>query len=582
MSVREVCASAVYPRGCTRKLARATIWVMLLAIVWVVSGGAVRGQDRTQNRSMVISRRGVVAAESPLAAQAGANVLAHGGNAVDAAIATNAVMGVVEPMMNGIGGDLFAIVYEAKTGKLYGLNASGWAPAGLSIEFLKSKGITGMPQNGIQSVTVPGAVDGWSKLLARFGIKKLSDLLAPAIYYAREGFPVPEWDAAYWADEVDFLNKDKNAAATYLPGGRAPRVGEIFRNSDLAHSLEAIASGGRDAYYRGALAKSIVALSARLGGTMTAADLAEYSSEWVEPISTSYHGWTIYEIPPNGQGIAALEMLNIMEKFPLAQHGHNSVDALQAMIEAKKLAYADLYRYVADPKFSQVPVQGMLSKQYAAQRAKLIDVAKANCDVLPGEPGLPVTGDTTYLTVTDSEGNMVSLIQSNYSGFGSGLVADGTGFALQNRGGLFSVDPNSPNRLAGRKRPLHTIIPGFMTNSDKRIAFGIMGGFNQAQAHAQFVSNVVDFGMNIQEALEAARFTKRTFAGCDVDVEDRIPAGVREDLTKRGHQIILHGAYSATMGGGQAVQRDISTGVNYGASDPRKDGEAVPEPTPPR
>jgi gamma-glutamyltranspeptidase/glutathione hydrolase len=260
--------------------------------------------------------------------------------------------------------------------------------------------------------------------------------------------------------------------------------------------------------------------------------------------------------------------------------GHNSADALQAMIEAKKLAYADMYRYVADPKFSQVPVQGMLSKEYAEQRAALIDTAKANCNVLPGEPPLPTKGDTTYLTVIDSEGNMVSLIQSNYAEFGSGLVADGTGFALQNRGGLFKLDPNSPDRLAGHKRPLHTIIPAFMTNGRERIAFGIMGGFNQAQAHAQFVSNVVDFGMNIQEALEAARFTKRTFAGCDVDMEDRIPAGVREDLTKRGHQIVLHGDYSAVMGGGQAVERDIATGVNYGASDPRKDGEAIPEASP--
>jgi gamma-glutamyltranspeptidase/glutathione hydrolase len=250
------------------------------------------------------------------------------------------------------------------------------------------------------------------------------------------------------------------------------------------------------------------------------------------------------------------------------------------MIEAKKLAYADMYRYVADPKFSQIPVQRMLSNEYAAQRAKLIDMAKANCDVLPGEPQLPTSGDTTYLTVTDSDGNMVSLIQSNYAEFGSGLVADGTGFALQDRGGLFNLDPSSPNKLAGHKRPLHTIIPGFMTNGQERIAFGIMGGFNQAQAHAQFVSNVVDFGMNIQEALEAARFRKVTFAGCDVDLEDRIPDAVREDLAKRGHQIVLHGAYSATMGGGQAVQRDISTGVNFGASDPRKDGEAIPEPSP--
>ena len=563
-----------------REFVRVTLCVIFLPLAMMVSALQAHAQDRTQGRSMVISRRGVVSAENPLAAQAGASVLAHGGNAVDAAVATNAVMGVVEPMMNGIGGDLFAIVYDAKTGKLYGMNASGWAPAGLSIEFLKSKGIAKMPQAGIQSVTVPGAVDGWSKLLARFGTKKFSEVLAPAIYYAREGFPVPEWDAAYWADAVDMLKQDRNAAATYLPDGRSPRVGEIFRNPELAHSLEAMASGGRDAYYRGATAQSIVALSTRLGGTMTLEDLADYSSEWLEPISTTYHGWTVYEIPPNGQGIAALEMLNIMEKFSLAQFGYNSTDALHAMIEAKKLAYADMYRFVADPKFSQVPVQGMLSKEYAAQRAKLVDMAKANCDVLPGEPQLATSGDTTYLTVTDSDGNMVSLIQSNYAEFGSGLVADGTGFALQDRGGLFSLDPNSPNKLTGHKRPLHTIIPGFMSNGQERIAFGIMGGFNQAQAHAQFVSNVVDFGMNIQEALEAARFTKRKFAGCDVDLEDRIPAAVRDGLTKRGHQVILHGAYSATMGGGQAVQRDISTGVNYGASDPRKDGEAIPEPSP--
>jgi len=554
--------------------------IIFFPLAMMVSAAKASAQDRTQGRSMVISRRGVASAENPLAAQAGATVLAHGGNAVDAAVAMNAVMGVVEPMMNGIGGDLFAIVYDAKSGKLCGLNASGWAPAGLSIEFLKSKGVNGMPQAGIQSVTVPGAVDGWSKLLARFGTKKFSEVLAPAIYYAREGFPVPEWDAAYWAEAVDYLKQDKNAAATFLLDGRAPRVGEIFRNLDLAHSLESLASGGRDAYYEGEIAKKIVALSTRLGGTMTAEDLADYSSEWVEPISTTYHLWTVYEIPPNGQGIAVLEVLNIMERFSLAHFGHNSTDALHAMIEAKKLAYADMYRYVADPKFSRVPVQGLLSKEYAAQRAKLVDMGKANCDVLPGEPQLPTSGDTTYLTVTDSDGNMVSLIQSNYAEFGSGLVADGAGFTLQNRGALFSLDPNSPNKLAGHKRPLHTIIPGFMTNGQKRIAFGIMGGFNQAQAHAQFVSNVVDFGMNIQEALEAARFRKVTFAGCDVDLEDRIPLAVRDGLTQRGHQIKVHGAYSAIVGGGQAVQRDISTGVNYGASDPRKDGEAIPEPSP--
>ena len=562
-----------------RSVANAIGATLLLAGVLMIaaSGGA---QDRSQGRSMVISRGGIVAAESPLAAQAGATILAHGGNAVDAAVATNAAMGVVEPMMNGIGGDLFAIVYDAKTGKLYGLNASGWAPAKLSIEFLKSKGISGMPQHGIQSVTVPGAVDGWSKLLARFGTKNFAEVLAPAIQYAREGFPVPEWTAAYWAVGEESLKAEPNAAATYLIDGRVPRVGEIFRNADLAHSLEQMTAGGRDAYYKGEIAQRIAAFSAKAGGTMTAEDLADFSSEWVEPISTTYRGWTVYEIPPNGQGIAALEMLNIMETFPLSQFGHNSSDALHAMIEAKKLAYADMHRYVADQKFNKVPVSGMLSKEYGAQRAKLIDMAKANCTVSPGEPPFPTAGDTTYLTVVDSAGNMVSLIQSNFSEFGSGLVADGTGFVLHNRGGLFSVDPESPNALAGHKRPLHTIIPAFMTKGDEKIAFGIMGGFNQSQAHAQFVSNVVDFGMNIQEALEAARFTKPTFAGCDVLVEDRVPSAVRKLLAQRGHLLQVRGSYSANMGGGQAVRRNFSTGVNYGASDPRKDGAAIPEPVP--
>ena len=310
---------------------------------------------------------------------------------------------------------------------------------------------------------------------------------------------------------------------------------------------------------------------------MSAEDLADFSAEWVEPISTTYRDWRVYEIPPNGQGIAALEMLNIMDTFPFAQF-QNPADRTHVMIEAKKLAYADMHRYVADQKFSKVPVAGMLSKDYAAQRAKLIDMAKANCDVGPGEPEFSTKGDTMYLSVVDGEGNMVSLIQSNYSGFGSGVVADGTGFALQNRGGLFSLDPKSPNALAGHKRPLHTIIPGFMTRGQERIAFGIMGGFNQSQAHAQFVSNIADLGMNIQAALEAPRFTKYTFAGCDVVMEDRFPEKIRAALAQRGHQIELLGSFSQKVGGGQAVRRDFSTGVNFGASDPRKDGAAIPEP----
>jgi gamma-glutamyltranspeptidase/glutathione hydrolase len=534
-------------------------------------------QSRTQARSMVVSQNGIVAAESPLAAQAGAMVLAHGGNAVDAAVATNAAIGVLEPMMNGIGGDLFAIVYEAKTGKLYGLNASGWAPAKLSIESLHVKGEDKMPQSGIDSVTVPGAVDGWAKLLSRLGTKKFPEVLAPAIHYAKDGFPVPELDAEYWASSDEKLKTNPNAVKTFLIDGRTPHIGEIFRNPDLAHSLEEIAAGGRDAFYKGEIASRIVTTSATLGGTMSLEDLADFSAEWVEPISTTYRGWTVYEIPPNGQGIAALEMLNIMETFRFNDF-HNPADVPHVMIEAKKLAYADMLRYVADQKFSTVPVAGMLSKDYAAQRARLIDMAKANCDVTPGEPEFPAKGDTTYLTVVDRDGNMVSLIQSNYSGFGSGVVADGTGFALQNRGGLFSLNPKSPNALAGHKRPLHTIIPGFMTRGQERIAFGIMGGFNQAQAHAQFVSNIVDFGMNIQAALEAPRFTKYTFTGCDLMMEDRVPTDIRATLTQRGHQIELLGNFAQQVGGGQAVRRDFAAGVNYGASDPRKDGEAIPEP----
>jgi gamma-glutamyltranspeptidase / glutathione hydrolase len=422
-------------------------------------------------------------------------------------------------------------------------------------------------------------VDGWSKLLSRFGNKKFSEVLAPAIHYAKDGFPVPELDAQYWSEAAEKLHADPNAAATFLPGGNPPKLGEIFRNPDLARSLQEVADGGRDAYYKGDIASRIVAASTKLGGTMSAEDLADFSSEWVEPISTTYRDWTVYEIPPNGQGIAALEMLNIMETFPLKQF-QNTADAPHVMIEAKKLAYADMYRYVADQKFSKVPVAGMLSKEYAAQRAKLIDMAKANCDVGPGSPEFSTKGDTMYLSVVDRDGNMVSLIQSNYSAFGSGVVADGTGFALQNRGGLFSLDPKSPNALAAHKRPLHTIIPGFMTRGQERIAFGIMGGFNQSQAHAQFVSNVADSGMNIQAALEAPRFTKYTFTGCDVMMEDRFPADVRAALTQRGHQIDLQGSFAQAVGGGQAVRRDFAAGVNYGASDPRKDGEAIPEPLP--
>ena len=553
---------------------RGWILVFFAGIAWTANS---HGQDRSQTRSMVISRNGIVAAESPLAAQAGVRILAQGGNAVDAAIAANAMMGVVEPMMNGIGGDLFAIVYDAKANKLYGLNASGWAPKGLTIEYLEKQGIRSMPQQGVNSITVPGAVDGWQKLADKFGRKKLAEDLAAAIRTAQEGFPVPEWDAAYWAGSVNYLRTDEAATKTYLPEDRAPRVGEVFRNPDLAWSLGQIAQHGRDAFYKGEIARKILESMKRHGGPMGEADLAEFSSEFVEPISTTYRDWTVYELPPNVQGLAALEMLNVMETFPLGQKdwGFASTNALHTMIEAKKLAYADLLKYIGDPRKQKLPVATLLSKQWAAERAKQIDGDHANCDVPAGE--IPAGNDTTYLSVVDREGNMVSLIQSNYELFGSGVVAPGTGFALQDRGGLFSLNPASPNALAGRKRPLHTIIPAFAQKGDSRVAFGIMGGWNQSQAHAQFISDLVDFKMNIQAALEAPRFSKQSFGGCDVMMENRIPQKVRDELAVKGHQIELKGTFSSVVGGGQAVMRDFATGVNYGSSDPRKDGQAVAE-----
>ena len=552
----------------------ALVFALVAAVVLHSSANA---QDRSQTRSMVSSPLGVVATESVLASQVGASILERGGNAIDAAVAANAMMGLVAPMNDGIGGDLFAIVYIAKTGKLYGLNASGWAPKTLTANYLRAKGITTMPQRGIDAVTVPGAVNGWGKLLSRFGRKTLADVLAPAIQYADVGFPVGEVVSVYWRDSEKELRADAPTSKIFLPNGKLPQAGEMFRNPELAWSYRQLATHGKDAFYTGAIAKRILATSTSHGGTMTRADLAEFDSEWVEPIATTYRGWTVHELPPNGQGIAALEMLNIMETFPLSAAGQNSTRALHIMIEAKKLAYADMQRYDADPRFTKIPVTSLRSKAYAAERAQLINSARANCSVSAGEPTIPDNG-TTYLSVADSEGNMVSLIQSNYStvGFGSGIAVGGAGFALHNRGGGFSLDAASPNLLAGRKRPLHTIIPAFMEKGDIRIAFGIMGGWNQAQAHAQFVSNIVDFGMNVQGAMDAPRFSKETFPGCDVNFESRITERTRQELTALGHEIVMRGDFSSTrMGSGQAVQRNFSTKINSGASDARKDGAAV-------
>jgi gamma-glutamyltranspeptidase/glutathione hydrolase len=536
-----------------------------------------------QTRSVIYSKQGIVAASQTLASQAGAAILDRGGNAVDAAIAANAVLGVLEPVTNGIGGDLLAIVYNAKENKLYGLNATGWAPQGLTLEALARKGVHGKPPvHTIDQVTVPGAVAGWAALHQKFGRLPFAGLMAPAIYQAREGFPVQERMARLWDQFGSRLAQIPGFSETFLPGGKAPKAGEIFRNPNLADSLQLIADHGRDGFYKGPLAKKIIDYSAQLGGTISASDLAAYQPKWVEPISTTYRGWTVVELPPASIGVAALSMLNIMERFPLAEYGQNSARALHVMIEAKKLAYADLLRYDADPDLSNVPASALISKALAEQRAKQIDPDHAHCQVLPSEliEELNSRGrDTTYLSVIDADGNIVSLIQSVYDEFGSGLVVPGGGFPLHDRGALFDFEPGKPNSLAPRKRPMTTLIPGFMQKGDTRIGFGIMGGFNQAQAHAQFVSDIVDFGFNIQAALDAPRFTKLNFEGCDVLIESDVSEQARAALLALGHQIRVAAPYSYAMGRGNAVMSD-STLVHAGASDPRGDGAAVPQSPP--
>jgi gamma-glutamyltranspeptidase/glutathione hydrolase len=525
---------------------------------------------------MVISPYGIVATSQVQASQAGAEILSRGGSAVDAAIAANATLGVMEPDMNGMGGDLFAIYWDAKTGKLYGLNASGWAPKALTIAHLRARDVTQMPESGIDTVTVPGAVEGWNKLHERFGRLEWKDLFAPAMFYAENGFAVQEMISMDWQHTRAKLQNDPESRRVFLVHDEAPQFGEVFKNPDVAKTLRVLAAGGPQTFYKGEIAKGILATSRELGGTMTAEDLAEFSAEWVEPISTTYRGWKVYELPPNGQGMAALEMLNIMEQFSPAKAGPLSTEEIHKRIEAMKLAYADLARYNADPRFEKVPVAGLLSKEYAKQRAQLIDPQKADCTT---EAGHPPASDTTYLTAVDREGNIVSLIQSNYSSFGSGITVRGMGFALQNRGALFMLDPSKPDALAGRKRPFHTIIPAFMERGDDHIGFGIMGGANQPLAHAQFVSNVVDYGMNLQAAMETARFTVRSNfdIGCKILIEDRVPADVRQQLTNMGHQLDVRGDFSIFMGRGQAIDHNTKTGLNSAASDARTDGSAEPE-----
>jgi len=557
---------------------------MAIALLVLLAASASAPREPVPGRSVVASRQGVVASSQPLAAAAGVQILERGGNAVDAAIAANATTGVMEPTGSGIGGDLFALVYVAKEDKLYGLNSSGWSSKDMTVELVRSKVATDkMPQRGPFTVTVPGVVAGWDALQKRFGVLPLATSLAPAIFHAEQGFPVMEITAGLWARSEKFLGEHPNSRATFLVDGRAPVAGQIFRNPDLARSLRRIAEQGRDGYYKGATAQAIADIVREQGGAMTLDDLAAFQPEWVQPIQTTYRGWTVSEIPPNSQGIAALEMLNILERYPLGEWGFHSTRTLHAMIEAKKLAYADLLRYVGDPRFGRIPVADLLGKEGAAKRAARIDPQAAACKVEPTRLASVTDAkgnDTIYLTVVDRDGNIVSLIQSNYSGFGSGLVPKDKGFMLHNRGALFTLEPGLPNTLAPRKRPLHTIIPGFLQKGDVKIGFGIMGGWNQAQAHAQFVVDVADYGMSIQQALEAGRFTKGTFEGCDVEIESSVPEQVRNQLTALGHKLEVRPPRTHYFGYGQAVLYDVRSGVKFGASDPRHDGEAIPVPAP--
>ncbi len=538
---------------------------------------------RDYGRSMTITRQGIVATSQILASQAGSEILSRGGNAVDAAIAANAVLGLVEPMMDGIGGDLFALYWEAKTNKLYGLNASGWTPKGMTLDYFAKKGLKTMPGSGIDSATVPGCVLGWAAMHQRFGRLPWKILFEPAIFYANEGFPISERVAASWGGEnnVRRLKLKEGAPEIFLPNGEIPVQGQVFRNPALGKAYALIAEKGAAAFYLGEIAQAILAVEKQLGGAMEAGDLAEWQPEWVEPISTNYRGWTVSELPPNGQGIGALEMLNVMERSDLTKLPASSPEALHWKIESMRIAYTDMRKYVSDPKFVKVPVQQMLSKEYAAKRAAAINLAKANCKTEPGLTG--VTGNTTYLATVDSDGNVASWIQSVSGLWGSAVAVPGYGFHLHNRGGGFRLDPSHVNVIAPRKRPFHTIIPGFAEKDGKRIGFGIMGGPVQPLSHAQFISNMVDHGMNMQAALEAPRFVEaraggRKLEGCEVGMETRVPAETRKALAARGHKIDEMGPYNIMYTGtGQAVMHDSTTKVNYAASDPRGDGAAIPE-----
>ncbi len=540
------------------------------------------GKNTHQSRSVVVARQGMVATSHPLAAQVGLDVLRDGGNAADAAIAASAMIGLVEPMSCGIGGDLFVIYWDAKTQTLYGLNASGRSPHTLTRDVFLQQGLKQIPTTGPLSWSVPGCVDGWEELRSRFGTRGFDALLAPAISYAREGFAVPEIIAGYWkGGETAFLPWE-DSRATFLIDGRAPREGDVFRNPNLAWSYEQIAQHGRDAFYRGEITREIVAASEKLGGYITARDLAEHTSEWVDPVSTNYRGYDVWELPPNGQGIAALQMLNLIEGYDVAAMGSGSADWLHLFAESKKLAFADRAKFYADPAFNALPTAELISKPYADRQRGRIDLQKAATDVPAGDPKLR-HGDTIYLTVVDKDRNCCSFIQSNYFGFGSQIVAGKTGFAMQNRGALFALDETHFNRLEPHKRPFHTIIPAFVTKQGKPwFCFGVMGGDMQPQGHVQILVNLIDFGMNVQQAGDAARayhVGSATPTGLPMDadggqllVESGVSDEVIAELTRRGH--VVRRAVGA-FGGYQGILIDHERGTLFGATESRKDGAVL-------
>ena len=522
-------------------------------------------------RSVVRAQRGMVASSQPLASQVGLDVLKRGGNAVDAAIAMAAVLNVTEPLMTGIGGDAFMLVYWSKTGELKGLNASGRAPQALNLDYFAKRGITQMPIFGMESITVPGAFDGWVTLLEKYGTMKLADLLGPAIEYADNGFPVMEKTASDWSEEVAKLKQTAAAASNYLLDGRAPRAGEIFRQKNLANTFRILARGGRDAFYKGEIARAIADYCRQNGGFITLDDLARHKSDWVDPISTTYRGYTVYECPPNGQGLTALVALNILEGIDLSALKSKPDEYEHALIEAVKLAFADRGRYIADPAFSKIPVAQLLSKQYAAARRALIDPNKAIPSPEPGVVALN-NGDTTHFTVVDKDRNAVSFINSLFEAFGSGIVAGDTGIVLQDRGAGFSLDPKHPNRIEPGKRPFHTIIPAMVFKDGKLfMSFGVMGGAMQPQGHVQVLSNLIDLGMGLQQAIDAPRF--RYVGGNRVLIEDEMPTAVIRRLLEKGHARVDHA--NESFGGGQAIMIDPASGTLMGGSDPRKDGQAL-------